>query len=137
MNHEQFFDDDFNPKFIFHSPVSSLELDADGTLPASRLMRHVQRAIESWCNATPEDFVVGETHLEPLSPVAGPVELRIDVWVEELDNTSCTYGFLLSSEDGTTPFARGDRTIRKVANVWTTPFRARHAKLLKDLPAYA
>ena len=137
MQHDHFFDDGFNPKFVFHSRVSSLELDPKGTLPDAGIARHVQRAIDTWCHETPENYVVGETHLETLNRVAGPVALRIDVWVDELDSMSCTYGFLLSSEDGATPFARGDRTIRKVENVWTGPFLQRHEKLRKDLPAYA
>jgi hypothetical protein len=135
--HVQFFDDGINPKFVFHTQVSSLELESDGTLSTAGVMRHVQSAIDTWCDGAREPFVVSDSHLETLTPVAGPVMLRIDVWVDELDSISCTYGFVLSSEDGQTAFARGDRTIRKVENVWTGSFRARNESLRKDLPAYA
>ena len=45
--HVQFFDDGINPKFVFHTQVSSLELESDGTLSTAGVMRHVQSAIDT------------------------------------------------------------------------------------------
>jgi acyl-CoA thioester hydrolase len=132
-----FFDDGFNPKFVFHSPVQTGELDARGFLPGSRFAGHVESAIAAWCNTALDNYVVRDMHIEFLSAVAGPTTLRIDLWVEELADDTCVYAFFVSSEDGRTLFARGSRSIRNVETSWTLPFRARHASLLKDLPAYA
>jgi acyl-CoA thioester hydrolase len=147
--------DDFNPKFVFESTVHFDELDPMHMLHNSRFAVHIERAITSWYLTTgrkwesdvrknPDQFhVVRELRIEYLSPVIGPQTLRIDVWVERLGNTSCVYGFLCSSQDGLTPFARGERTIVKIdpasrrPSPWTDFFRQKHATLLKDLPAYA
>ena len=64
-----FFDDGINPKFVFHSKVSSLELDPSGNLPSAGVMRHVQQAIDIWCEGAREPFVVGDSHLETLHEV--------------------------------------------------------------------
>lgn len=132
-----FFDDGLNPKFVFHSPVYEHELDSRGILPGSRFAAHVERAIAAGFAKTKDEFVVRDMHIEFLGPVAGPTTLRIDVWVEELADDTCVYGFLVSSEDGCVAYARGDRSIRNVKAPWTLPFRAHHATFHKDLPAYA
>jgi acyl-CoA thioesterase FadM len=132
-----FFDDGFNPKFVFHSTVHATELDSQGMLPASRVAGHVESAIAAWCQEANDRYIVRDMHIEFLNAVARPALLRIDVWVEELADDTCVYGFLVSSEDGRTPYARGSRTIGNDETAWSLPFRARHATLLKDLPAYA
>ena len=140
--HDHFFDDGLNPKFVFHSPVHPDELDARYMLPSSRFAAHLESAIAAWSN-TSELHVVRDMRIELLSPVAGPVTMRIDLWVESLDDTSCVYGFILSSADGRTAFARGDRTILRLdpdshrPAPWSRPFRTKHETLRKDLRAYA
>jgi acyl-CoA thioester hydrolase len=147
--------DEFNPKFVYQSAVHFDELDPMQMLHNSRFSAHVERAITSFYLTTgrrwetdvrknPDQFhVVRELRIEYLNPVIGPQTMRIDVWVERLGTTSCVYGFLCSSEDGLTAFARGERTIVKIDPAsrrpapWTDFFRDNHSSLLKDLPAYA
>jgi acyl-CoA thioester hydrolase len=147
--------DSINPKFVYHSPVHFDELDPMQMLHNARFAAHVERAVSAWYMTSgkkwelsvadnPDQFhVVRELRIEYLNPVIGPGTMRIDVWVERLGTTSCVYGFLCSSEDGRTPYARGERTIVKIDPAsrrpapWTEFFRDRHITLLKDLPAYA
>jgi len=150
-----FHDDLFNPKFTYMSPVHFDELDAMRMLHNSRFPAHVERAVSAWFAATghrwqldpsdnPDQFhVVRDLHIEYLNPFIGPGTMRVDIWVEELGNTSCVYGFLCASEDGRTPYARGERTVVKIdpqshrPSPWTPAFREQQNALLKDLPAYA
>jgi len=106
-------DDTVNPRFVHEAALT-------GPLEAE-----VDRAIGSWCGVAP---VATDLVIEYLQPARGNV--RVDLWVESLDDRSCTYGFLVSSSDGMLPFARGDRTV-------SSPRNARNAALLKGLPAYA
>jgi acyl-CoA thioester hydrolase len=121
----------------------------------SRFPAHVERAVSAWyfanggtwrldANDNPDQFhVVRDIRIEYLNPVLGPGSMRVDIWVERLGNTSCSYGFLCSSDDRKVPYARGLRTIVKVDPLshrpasWTESFRRAHSELLKDLPAYA
>lgn len=146
---------DLNPKFTYLSQVHFDELDPMSILHNSRFAAHVERAVSHWYAAegyqwelnaddNPDQFhVVRDLRIEYLNPVVGPKKMRIDVWVEHLGTTSCVYGFLCSSEDGSVPYARGERTIVKVDRhsyrpmPWTDGFRQRASELLKDLPAYA
>lgn len=146
---------DINQKFTWFSPVHFDELDPMQMLHNSRFPAHVERAVIAWYEANgkswqldvernPDQFhVVRELRIEYLNPLLGPGSMRIDIWVEHLGNTSCVYGFLCSSGDGRTPYARGERTIVKIdpashrPTPWTDNFRTVHNELLKDLPAYA
>ncbi|HVS32940.1 MAG TPA: thioesterase family protein [Thermoanaerobaculia bacterium] len=146
---EPFADGGLNPKFTFHSPVQLHELDAAGMLPSSRFTSHVESAIAAWYNVSGRGsafgdlHVVRDIHIEFLNPMTGPALMRIDVWVDELDETSCVYGFICSSADGRVAYARGDRTILNLdaqshrPAAWSMPFRARHEALRKDLPSLA
>ena len=124
---------DLNPKFVFHSPIRNADsLD---------LLEHVDHAIIALDGRAP---LGGDSALESLAPVAGSENsLRIDLWVQELDDTTCTYGFLCSSEDGRVPHARGERSVVNLdpatrrPMAWSGSFRSTHAELMKDLPAYA
>jgi hypothetical protein len=119
-----------NPKFVFFSPVRA-EKD---------LAEHVDHAIIALDGRAP---LGGFCALEPLAPVANEDALRVDLWVNELDDYTCTYGFLVSSENGATAHARGERTVVNVdpasrrPQKWSPDFRHVHEELLKDLPAYA
>lgn len=106
-------DDTVNPRFVHSAPLN-------GPLEAE-----VDRAIGEWCGFVP---LARDLCIEYLQPARGTV--RVDLWVESLDERSCTYGFLVSSSDGTVPFARGERTVE-------APRNARNAQLLKGLHAYA
>lgn len=124
----------FNPKFVFLSPVHSAIADR------SQLAEHVDHAIIALDGRAP---LAGCCEVELMNPVLDAERLRIELWVDDLDDISCTYGFLATSENGHTPFARGERTIVNIdpasrrPEKWSSEFRAAHEALLKDLPAYA
>ncbi|HEY0155935.1 MAG TPA: hypothetical protein VGF28_01440 [Thermoanaerobaculia bacterium] len=125
---------DLNPKFTFFSPV---------TTPVEekrQLAEHVDRAIIALDGRAP---VGGGATIEPLNPLFDASVLRVELWVNDLDDYTCTYGFLVSSENGRVPYARGERVVVNVdpathrPSRWSSEFRHSHAELLKDLPAYA
>ena len=148
-------DDGINPRFVYFSPVHFDELDPMKMLHNGRFPAHIERAVAAWYAASgkrwelnisdnPDQFhVVRDLHIEYLRPVVGPGTMRIDIWVERIGTTSCVYGFLCSSEDGTTPYARGERTVVKIdpashrPTAWTPSFREQLHSLQKELPAYA
>jgi len=86
--------------------------------------------------------VIRDAAIEVLEPCLGD-RVRVDLWVETLEDTSCVYGFLCSSEDGLVPYARGEETITKLdpqskrPAAWSPAFRHTHEMLMKDLPAFA
>jgi acyl-CoA thioesterase FadM len=124
--------DAVNPKFVFFSPVT--------TPRENGLAEHVDRAIIALDGRAP---VGGGCTMEQLQPVTGDATLRVELWVNDLDDYTCTYGFLVSSENGRTPFARGERTVASIdpashePRKWSADFRHLHQELRKDLPAYA
>ena len=128
------FDDFLNPKFTFFSPIRSASIDK------AQLAEHVDHAIIALDARAP---LGGDCCLEQLGPVTGSSTLRVELWVNDLDDYTCTYGFLVSSENGRTPYARGERTVVNVdpasrrPQKWSSDFRHVHQELLKDLPAYA
>ena len=129
------FADDLNPKFVFQSPLRNVLSD-----PLD-LLEHVDHAIIALDGRAP---VGGDSAIEQLQPVAFDENaVRVELWVNDLDDYTCTYGFLVSSENGRTPFARGERTVVNMnpsthrAEKWSSDFRHAHAELQKDLPAYA
>lgn len=123
-----------NPKFVYLSPVSTASVDK------SQLAEHLDHAIIALDGRAP---VGGGCILETLDPVSATSALRVELWVNDLDDYTCTYGFLISSENGRTAFARGERTVVSIdpashrPQKWSSDFRLAHAELLKDLPAYA
>ena len=134
----------FNPKFVFNAPV--VNDDPTRPLDRKRFVGYVERAIVAWnlengidANSVP---VIRDAAVELLEPCVGET-MRVDLWVETLDSTSCVYGFLCSSEDGCVPFARGEETITKIdpqskrPTAWSPAFRHTHEMLMKDLPAFA
>jgi hypothetical protein len=128
------FDDFLNPKFTFFSPVRSVSVDK------SQLAEHVDHAIIALDGRAP---LGGGCVLEPLEPATAASAVRVELWVNDLDDYTCTYGFLVSSESGRTPYARGERTVVNVdpascrPQKWSNDFVHAHQELLKDLPAYA
>jgi hypothetical protein len=123
-----------NPKFTFFSPVTA------GT-GKQLLAEQVDHAIIALDGRAPAG---GHCSLELLEPLAdAPTTLRIDLWVNDLEDYTCTYGFTVSSENGTVPYARGERIVVNIdprtrrADKWSNAFRASHAELIKDLPAFA
>jgi acyl-CoA thioesterase FadM len=126
---------DLNPKFVFYSPLRNVPADP------MDLVEHVDHAIIALDGRAP---LAGDCAIEQLAPVSfSENAVRVDLWVNELDDFTCTYGFLCSSEDGRVPHARGERSIVNVdpashrAQPWSPDFRLAHEELLKDLPAYA
>lgn len=139
-----------NPRFVFASPVFRDEIGPTGRLDATRIADHVDRAIQNWyvlageqeCALDPR-HLLRDTKVEILTALTGPVIMRVDVWVEEIDDVSCTYGFLCSSENGSVPYARGERTMMHIdpqsnrPEPWAKEFVTSHNALLKDLHAFA
>jgi hypothetical protein len=120
--------DDFNPKFVTFSPIRPGESSAD-------FVAHIDEAIRSYCT-DPFEFG-GEIVLEQLGDVTAPGTMRIDLWVEDLGDATCTYGFLCSSANGSAAYARGERTVRKLGAPWSEAFRRTNTGLLRDLHAFA
>ena len=127
-------DDLLNPKFVFFSPVRTADLGP------TQLADHVERAIIALDGRAP---VAGDWALEVLAPANGFSTARVELWVNSLDDFTCTYGFLVSSDDGRQPFARGERTVvnidpaTRTPQKWSRDFVEAHADLVKSLPAYA
>ena len=125
---------DLNPKFDFLSPVRADITDR------CAMTEHVDHAIIALDGRAP---LAGDCAVELLRPVPAGEVLKIELWVSDLDDVTCTYGFLATSEDGRVPFARGERTVVNMdpashrLEKWSTEFRTAHEALLKDLPAYA
>lgn len=122
---------DLNPKFHFFSPVHA---------PATDLAEHVDHAIIALDGRAP---IGGDCSIEQLNPIDDAGVLRVDLWVNDLADYTCTYGFTVSDEKGKVPYARGERTVvnidprSQVPQKWSQEFRVVHAELLKDLPGYA
>ncbi|HUP48074.1 MAG TPA: hotdog domain-containing protein [Thermoanaerobaculia bacterium] len=145
--HDGFIDDPFNPRFVHLSPVHLDELDGFLSLRRERFAPHIDEAIAAWQasleNKSEQSLAVREISIDLLEPLTRPTTVRVDVWVERLENASCVFGFLCSSPDGRTAYARGERTITKLDPArhqpapWSLPFRTKQAALLKNLPAYA
>jgi acyl-CoA thioesterase FadM len=120
-----------NPKFHFFSPISTA---------TTTLAEHVDHAIIALDGRAP---IGGDRYLEQLSPVSDTDMLRVELWVSDLGDYTCTYGFVVSSENGSVAYARGERTVVNIdprshaPQKWTREFRSAHADLIKDLPAYA
>lgn len=128
------FDDFFNPKFVFFSPVRTASLDQ------AQLAEHVDHAIIALDGRAP---VGGDCLLELLEPAKDTGTARVELWVNDLGDYTCTYGFLVLSEDGRVPYARGERTVVSIdpashrPQKWSSDFREAHEDLRKELPAYA
>ena len=121
--------DDLNPKFVFFSPVRA------NIRSAEELIEHVDHAIIALDARAP---LGGSFTIEQLGAVPAGTVLRVDLWVNELDAYACTYGFVLSSENGSVAYARGERSmVNGNAKPWPAEFRAAHSELMKDLPAFA
>lgn len=122
---------DLNPKFHYFSPVHTLTTD---------LAEHVDHAIIALDGRAP---IGGDFAIEQLNPVRTDGVLRIELWVNDLADYTCTYGFVVCDEKGTVPYARGERTVVNIdprsqaPQKWSREFRVVHTELLKDLPAYA
>ncbi len=122
---------DLNPKFHFFSPVHTAPID---------LAEHVDHAIIALDGRAP---IGGDCSLETLNPVDASGTLRVELWVNDLADYTCTYGFVVCSENGNVPYARGERTVVNIdprshsPQKWSPEFRVSHTELLKDLPAYA
>lgn len=124
---------DLNPRFVFFSPFHA------STAGAPAIAEYVDHAIIALDGRAP---FAGEVTLETLAPPDEGATLRVELWVSDLDDCTCTYGFLVSSENGRMPHARGERTVVNVDPAsnsparWTADFRVKHENLRRDLPAY-
>ena len=108
--------DDFNPKFVYFAPTSP------------NFAACVDDAIRTYCGEACDP--VGDFVIEQLGTPPAAGTMRIDLWVESLDDASCTYGFLISSANGAAAYARGERTVHKSA-------QRSERRLLRDLHAFA
>lgn len=125
---------DLNPKFVFFSPARTALRDKQ------LFLEHVDHAIIALDGRAPG---AGDCCVELLNPLDEAATLRVDLWVNAIDDYTCTYGFTVSSENGSVPYARGERLVVNLdlashaPSKWSPDFRISHAELLKDLPAYA
>jgi acyl-CoA thioesterase FadM len=136
--------DPFNPKFVFTAPV--VNDDPTRPLDRRRFVGYVERAIAAWNLENGIDTknvpLIRDAAIEVLEPCLGET-MRVDLWVETLEDFSCVYGFTCSSEDGLVPYARGEETVMKLdpqshrPAPWSSAFRHTHELLMKDLPAFA
>lgn len=126
--------DDFNPKFVFFSPVRTAVTDR------RQVAEHVDHAIIALDRQAPAS---GDCCIELLNSIPEGSTVRVDLWVNDLSDFTCTYCFTVSSENGSVPYARGERLVMNIdpasrqRSKWSTDFRHSHSDLLKDLPAYA
>lgn len=144
-------DDGLNPRFVYVSPVFLDELDNGGTLCQERLSAKIAGAVDAFHtgegrgrHCTGDELnVVRDLTVEYLNPVRTVGSLRIDVWLDRLEDCSCTYGFLCSSSNQLTPYARGERTIVKLdpelrrPATWSHDFVEEQSKVARTLHAYA
>ena len=120
---------DLNPKFHFLSPATT-----------TNLLEHVDHAIIALDGRAP---IGGDCAIEQLNPVGDAALLHVELWVNDLADYTCTYGFVISDERGKVAYARGERTVVNIdprsqaPQKWSPEFRVAHTELLKDLPAYA
>ena len=123
---------DLNPRFVFLSPIRTPVADR------TQMAEHVDHAIIALDGRAP---FAGDVTVELLSPATDAGALRVELWVNDLDDYTCTYGFLVTSPNGQVPYARGERSVVNVDQAsrpakWTSDSRVKHENLLKDLPAY-
>ncbi len=138
MKDDLLLDDSLNPMFVHFSAVSDDELDPFRRLPHPALTAHIDSAIQAWRHRCGDGAVLGDISIEYLEPVIGAQIMRIDLWVEHMDDRSCTYGFVCSSENGNLAYARGERNlVKRDDKPWSPRFRDSNATLMKDLHAYA
>lgn len=137
-------DDGLTPRFVLLSPVFFDELDTEGKLSNDRLVSHIESAVDTFhTRSAAEVNVVRDLQIEFLDPVTEAGELRIDVWLDSIDATTCTYGFTCSSADGRVAHARGERTITMLDPVrrrpasWSPAFLEKQSTLVKSLHSYA
>lgn len=132
------------------SPVFFDELDALGVLHNARYAVHVERALSAfyashggrWSpgdDPDPDQFIVVRAYdITFDAPVRGVGELTVELWVDKLGRTSCTYGFRVLDADGAVTHARGSRTIVKVdphtlrPTAWSAAAIARHRPLIRS-----
>ena len=123
---------ELNPKFVFVSPVRHAPAGPD------ELLEHVDHAIIALDGRAPMGGGHSLEELNPLNPLLMQGAVRVELWVDDLDDYTCTYGFTLTSEDGRVPYARGERCVVNTdGKPWSRDFRAVHVELMKDLPAFA
>lgn len=92
--------EELTPRFVAFAAVR----------PGDSIERHVDTAIKTWCTAGHAPFVLtDEAAVEILNPITRPGTMRIDLAVEEPSAAGCTYAFTCSTEDGSMPYARGER----------------------------
>ncbi len=138
MKDDVLLDHSLNPKFVHYCTVSDDELDPFRRLPKAALMAHIDSAVQAWRHRCGDGAFLADMSVEYLEPVIGAQTIRIDLWVERMDDTSCTYGFVCSSENGNLASARGERSlVKRDQKPWSPQFRDTNATLMKDLHAYA
>ncbi|WP_436535300.1 acyl-CoA thioesterase [Actinoplanes sp. HUAS TT8] len=106
---------------VIPMPVHFDDLDAMGVLHNSRYAVLVERAMLQWWHergvsysggrpTSPDVFnVVREFAITYHRPVTGTGDINVAFWLDHLGSTSATYGFRVTSLDGTTTFAEGRR----------------------------
>jgi acyl-CoA thioester hydrolase len=137
------------PSFTLQQPVAFDELDAFGMLHNARWPLYVERALTAWFvsngrrfsldrSDNPDKFhVVRHLEIDYLAPFPGIGDVAVEVWVEGIGVTHCTYGFRASSAGGATLHASGRRTIVRIdpdtgrPDAWSDGFRTEQATIAR------
>lgn len=118
------------------------DLDAMGIVHNARYPVLLERALSPYWQArghgyadgrmtSPDVFhAVREFSITYLVPIRGTGEIGVHFWIEQLGQTSATYGFRFQSRDGETVYAEGKRAIVRLdpatlrPTAWTDAARA-------------
>jgi acyl-CoA thioester hydrolase len=112
------------------------DIDAMGIVHNGRYPVLLERAISPYWAArghsysdgritSPDLFhAVREFTITYLAPIRGTGEVAVHFWIEQLGETSATYGFRFLSADGRTEYAKGRRAIVRLdpATLRPTPW---------------
>ncbi len=136
------------PTFIYRSFVHSDDLDSLKFLHSERFLVHIERAITAFYRSlgmpwdveveeNPDQFQLArEIQTTFSAPFRGTGEMVIHIWVDRLGESSCVYGFVCTSIEGQTVYARGTKTVVKLdpatmePTPWSEPFNRGHLPLL-------
>jgi acyl-CoA thioester hydrolase len=125
------------------------DIDAMGIVHNSRHAVLLERAISQYWSARGHSYADGrvtspdlfhavrEFTISYLAPIRGTGEIAVHFWIEQLGETSATYGFRFLSADGRTEYAKGRRAIVRLDPAtlrptrWTDTARAVASTLLR------
>lgn len=136
----------------FHEDIHGIffdDLDIFGVLHNARYPLLIERTIGSFwkklgfgglvdLSKNPDQFhLVRVNHFEYIRAVEGVDEVRCRIWIDNLGNTSLTFGFSLLPIDEDTPYCTGHRVLvcvdqnTRKPKPWTETFRQKVQSYVK------